>query len=57
MHLSAKQWLLCSVFALASAPGFAADDIVNLYSSRHYPSDQAEETVMHLSAKQWLLDA
>ena len=40
MHLSAKQWLLCSVFALASAPGFAADDIVNLYSSRHYPSDR-----------------
>ena len=39
-RLIGKSFLFLSLLAV-SAPGLAEEQVVNLYSSRHYPSDQA----------------
>lgn len=41
MRARAKQWMLCTALAAFCGASLAADEVVNLYSSRHYPSDQA----------------
>jgi len=41
MRTRAKQWMLCTALAAFCGASLAADEVVNLYSSRHYPSDQA----------------
>ena len=41
MRVNLGRFVACSIFAVAASPALAQDNVLNLYSSRHYQTDEA----------------